>query len=326
MRSGRIGVLKPDHLGDLVLSIPAISILRERLGVLDLIVSPSNVSLAGFLFGKDQAAIPVAFAHLDKAGKTRQLATPFPYYDTLISLRRDSWINANWLRTKAKNVFLLQEDPNHKLHETEVHRLLLKPIVGDYDPTSIFMSHTNKLSTKESAMPGTVGLCISAGHSSNSWPIANWIKLSSQLLQLGFRPFFIGGPQEAAELQVAKQALNLSDSQIIIGTQDFNSFLTKVASVEVIIASDSGTAHLCSISHRPIISLFGPSPHKRFRPIGPQNHVITLDLNCSPCVQFSTNELNLCVSRECMNSIDPRLIIDQIVEIRHQLPQPYPST
>ena len=55
--------------------------------------------------------------------------------------------------------------------------------------------------------------------------------------------------------------------------------------VDLVIATDSGTAHLTSLV-RPVISLCGGSPWTRFAPLGRYNVVLSRRYPCSPCWQF----------------------------------------
>ena len=47
----KVAVIKPDHLGDLVLSSPAIRALQRHFGQVTLLVSGTTLPLARFLFG-----------------------------------------------------------------------------------------------------------------------------------------------------------------------------------------------------------------------------------------------------------------------------------
>ena len=61
----RVGVLKPDHLGDLILAAPALAALQRRFEHLTLFCHPNNVALAGHLFpGIRRLALHLP--HLDK--------------------------------------------------------------------------------------------------------------------------------------------------------------------------------------------------------------------------------------------------------------------
>src|SRR5205814_10146246 len=61
----RVGILKPDHLGDLVLASPAIAALRRRFTDLTLFCHPKSLASAEHLL-PGLPAYPVLTQHLDK--------------------------------------------------------------------------------------------------------------------------------------------------------------------------------------------------------------------------------------------------------------------
>src|SRR5262249_17484715 len=77
--------------------------------------------------------------------------------------------------------------------------------------------------------------------------------------------------------------------------------------VELVIATDSGTAHLASLV-QPVLSIFGGSPWRRFAPLGPCNAIVTRQLPCSPCPQFDRSLINTCATRECLANLTPHQV------------------
>lgn len=314
MDLGKIAVLKPDHLGDLVLASPAIRVLQERLGPFDLMIHPGNQELARFLFGGD---ISLKFVEFDHLTKNKQISPPCPRvegYDTIVSLRQDDWIDLAYLKSCAPQAFV--SESNVFVHETENQRKMVTKLVGNYEVEDYFYPSGKNLEVHQGLKK--IGLCLSAGHSSNQWSLLSWIEIGQWVRKKSFDLHLIGGPQEQTEIAFISKILQISAEKIIVGSRDYAQFATQIQNLDLVIATDSGTAHLCSL-WAPLISIFGPSPYRRFAPFGSRNKILSLDLNCSPCLQFSKSELNKCISRECMNSITPQRVFDQIMahDARH---------
>lgn len=304
MNLGRVAILKPDHLGDLILASPAINVLSNRLSDVTLLVNETTLALAKFLFPQVRLE-SIQFNHLCKSNKANH-RPQLTGFDTIIALRSDPIISIDWLKSQCSNVFQVQNTKGR--HEAECQRDLVRTIVGDYNPLSFFGCPALK---GEKKIPNSVGLSIACGHSSNSWPIVYWASLAQKLKRMGKVVYLIGGPQESTELQLLARLASLPSDQILLGSQDFSLFLKVIATIEVVIATDSGTAHICSLVTK-IFSIFGPSEHSRYRPLGEANHVISLNLNCSPCLQFAKDKMNYCISRECLSSMTPNLIFKEL--------------
>jgi hypothetical protein len=94
----------------------------------------------------------------------------------------------------------------------------------------------------------------------------------------------------------------------LAGGTDYAGFLNELSdAVELVIATDSGTAHLAALA-RPILSLFGGSPWRRYAPLGRFNAVLTREVPCSPCRQFDRESINLCHTQECLTNLRPEQV------------------
>src|SRR5262249_46208618 len=143
---------------------------------------------------------------------------------------------------------------------------------------------------KATRPPQSVGLCIAAGFFANSWPAAHWVALGRQLAARGHRLSVICGPSETEQAQLIARAIGLADRAVIRGDDDHPGFLARVAELDWVIASDGGTAHLCSLVS-PVLSIFGGSPFRRYAPFGRWNRLLTLELPCSPCCQYMSRAI-----------------------------------
>jgi heptosyltransferase-2 len=137
------------------------------------------------------------------------------------------------------------------------------------------------------------------------------VDIGSKLLRRKVEVYLVGGRREILDLNILHGLLKLPWSHVVIGDDNFQAFLDKISTLDLLIATDSGTAHICSLVV-PVLSIFGPGPSRRYAPFGAHNRVLTLDLVCSPCYQFDKKMINLCVSRECMNTILPDAVFEAI--------------
>lgn len=301
----KITLVKPDHIGDLILSIPAIRALIPHYDI-TLYCNPSTLVLAEYLFPEIKVKA-LGFPHLDRIHREdiNSSDPPFEKGDVTVFLRKDSYLE-NFANTRCGPDYLMVEPTTHQ-HETEIQRRAIWPLIGNYSRTKLFPS--KKFENFDFSKPVNVGLCPTAGFSGNAWPFHNWVQLGKLYVETGARLLLIGGLKEKELIQSIRSCLGSSKMvELAIGDRDIKGFLDRVSKVDYVIASDSGAAHLCSLV-RPIVSIFGPSPPNRFAPFGRHNLVLFKDYYCSPCLQHDKKRINHCISRECLTSIPAQAVI-----------------
>jgi ADP-heptose:LPS heptosyltransferase len=310
----KVGILKPDHLGDLVLAAPAVAALRRRFRDPVLFCHPKNLGLAGHLFPGLEAR-PVLFPYLDKdrGDDARALAqtraTLTDAVDLLVCLRWDGPVEmlVRDLGLDYRTFGTVTND----VHVAVEHRLAVVPYTDHYPILDSYAYPHAAPMTERPRAVRNVGLCISAGFRLNSWPLCHWLDLARCLDQRGARAVLLGGPAEASRLAVLADAIAASlgyAPRVIVGGSDFGTTLRTLAeAVDLVVATDSGTAHLASLV-RPVVSLFGGSPWRRFAPLGRFNVVLSRRYPCSPCWQFMRDAVNLCQTQECLNNLFPEQV------------------
>jgi heptosyltransferase-2 len=309
----KVAVLKPDHLGDLVLAAPALAALRRHFADLTLYCHPKNLGLADHLF-PGLPAHPVLLPHQDKEHTTPlDDRTPVRVLrgvaDLLVCLRWDGPIAD--LVTELGIPHRGYGSYSEALHAAAEQHTVVAPLTGPYDMLSSYRyPHIPPVTRRPEALRA-VGLCIAAGFRLNAWPLGHWLGLAERLHRHGTEAVLIGGPAEATRLRVL--AAGVRDRlgygpRVLVGGSRFGAFLRDLAEhVDLVVATDSGTAHLASLV-RPVVSLFGGSPWWRFAPLGSCNAVLCRRLPCSPCRQFQRDAVNTCHTQECLANLFPEQV------------------
>jgi heptosyltransferase-2 len=309
----RIGILKPDHLGDLILSAPAIAALRRRFSDLTLLCYPRNQALAAHLF-PGLRTLPILMPHLDKErGPDRGVESRRQMLrdeiDLLICLRWDGFCQ-RWLHIPDLEYHVPGADLRER-HVAAEHRDLVQAFTGRYNILSSYDYPGCPQATQRPRQLTAVALCISAGFHLNAWPLNHWLGLARLLHNDGTKIMLLGGPDEAGKLRALAQALRDALSynpSCISGGQDFGATLRALReSVDLVIATDSGSAHLAALA-RPVLSLFGGSPWRRFAPLGRHNAILCRRVRCSPCIQFYRVAANTCHTHECLSNLYPEQV------------------
>lgn len=301
----RVAILKPDHLGDLVLASPAIRAACARYDNVTLFVSSGSCGLAQFLFGDGVEIRCRDLRHLARGTaevvELARLAQELNAFDCVVCLRDDPVMRTIMDQITA---FRCTVSGSDEVHETSSHKQAVAAIAGDYARTELF----SKLPIYWPSEVARVALCVAAGFPTNRWPNLRWIDLARRLADAGIAIALVGGPGERDDLRLLSRLLAALPHRVLEGGDDFGEFLDALEDVDLVVASDGGTAHICSL-RKPVCSIFGSSPWRRYAPFGWDNVVLTREEPCSPCTQFSTEQVNGCLTRECMAAISATQVV-----------------
>src|SRR5438094_5539865 len=166
----KIAVVKPDHLGDLVLAAPAIRAVRARYADMSLFVSSRNLGLARLLFGNIELR-RLDLPHLSKSRENQQAQMDFTDFDLVLFLRHDQVLNPRQAQLLCKDFIFFPAREDY--HQTLLDYMVASRVVGAYDiDAEFYPGDGGSLRQKATRAPRAVGLCIAAGFHANAWPAA----------------------------------------------------------------------------------------------------------------------------------------------------------
>lgn len=149
------------------------------------------------------------------------------------------------------------------------------------------------------------------------WPTKHWIESYwSELLDLlssNNTVIFLGSNNDTAMIQ---RIIDNSTSQNIVsfaGQTDLFDLMEIFRRTDILVAPDTGPAHIANAVGKPaIVTIFGPTSHKRSCPVGEQHNSVSLDLACQPCFRRKCNRSEN--QMVCMKGIKPETIFEIITE------------
>jgi heptosyltransferase-2 len=123
----------------------------------------------------------------------------------------------------------------------------------------------------------------------------------------------ITGP---AELDILNELSNIDfPSNISIAeSSSFGEMLDRIGSAQVVVTNDSGPAHVANLLGKQTIVLWGGGNYDRIRPIGDNIHIIKIDIDCRPCVQYKSGDICVRGHNLCLESITPDIVMSTIEE------------
>ena len=312
LRNLKIAVCKPDHLGDLILAVPAVRRLLREGCQLTLFIAAGNFALARHLFPEAEL-VSLNMPYLSRNSAVDSWAAVYKTlgrlraFDLVFFLRRDAFLTPEHFAQWTDYAFFIED--RHDKHQTKLEHDVVSQVTGTYDVDALISGERD---IRFPAMPRTVTLAIGAGFPHKKWSPLAWAALGYALRDRGVEVRVFSGPGEHEESRFIARAIGLNDRyDVFVGGSDFHAFEHWIAGVDLVIAADGGSAHLCSLQ-KPVLSVFGPSPFRRFAPTGIFNRVVTRDLACSPCAGFEATTINACLSRECLYNLRAIDVIEAV--------------
>jgi ADP-heptose:LPS heptosyltransferase len=156
--------------------------------------------------------------------------------------------------------------------------------------------------------------CIVIAPFSNSrvrdWPLDRYKRLVGLLLnEVGAQIVLVGTRGQAAQLASLCQAYDGNDHLVNLGGQtDWSGLTAVLRRADLVIANNSGVAHLAAACGRPTLAIYsGSHQPQEWGPRGQAIRVITAAVSCSPC---GYEKLELCPRDHlCMTLIEPDTVI-----------------
>jgi heptosyltransferase-2 len=335
----KVAVLRLDHIGDVLLALPCMEALIERLpqAQIDFFVGPwakDAAELSGLKYEVKVFLAPwflrgTARSWGWKSIKALNRTLQAGHYDVVIDLRGDfrhilamkmAGIPVRIGGTRTGGGFWLTHPGQFKPELHEVDRNLdllaqtgLEPVLRDKNP-KLFPSarHENEareIQTRLNLTKPVIVLHPTCAATAKRWPVESWKKLINGLPE-GFDVVMIGTDGEKSDMQAIVQGCS---RKVILAAGLFNlgalaAFLKNCA---LFIGVDSGPAHIAAAVGISVISLFsGTNSAAQWKPRGAQVNVFQNKVECSPC------ELTVCpIEHHCMTGIAVTEVAESITRL-----------
>ena len=145
----------------------------------------------------------------------------------------------------------------------------------------------------------------SAGKEANRWPAERFGQLAASL---DLPSVIIGGRSDA---QVADQVVRHAQGKAIslAGRTNLKELIPIIARARYFVTNDTGPMHIAAALKVPVFAIFGPANPTRTGPYGDNHTVIRMELPCSPCYAWKP-----CAHWRCMEEITVQRVRATIVE------------
>ena len=336
-----IVLIKGDHIGDLVVALPAIARLRRHFcnARISLVCNPVNRELAQALGLFDH----VATAPLDLGRGTNNAAERRCVIAALATLEPadiaiDMKIEASTryvlghvaARLRAGfhdgSAFWNQPDTlglptvlrNTNLHSGELLTMLVDAVIArlERDATQSLLRGVDGSALGSGAGERLIGIAPGAGASVKLWPEAHFVTLCRALQERDdVRLVFLGGKDDRARNAGIVAALLPGKALDLTGQLSLPEFIGAAGKLDLFIGLDTGTTHIAAGLGIKTICLFpAVTIQSRWLPQGRNVTVAINDVSCGVC-DIRTRE-DCPNGHVCMTGITPEMVIGEMEWLR----------
>lgn len=289
----RILVVRGGAIGDFVLTLPALKLLRDNFPAshLEILGYKHIVALAENRFYADAVRsieyAPLAGFFAKGATLDRALADHFASFDLVISylFDPDRVFEHNVTRCGVADFIACPHKPTSDGHAAlQLARPLSEQLgLRLADPAALLFPSAADLAfadefLSELAQP-ICAIHPGSGSATKNWPIENWEGLGERLLdgESGVGSVLVvGGEADAASVAPLRSAWNSSCIRFAenLALPNLAAVLSRCA---LFLGHDSGISHIAAAVDAPCVLLFGPTDPEVWAPANKQVHVVRAD-------------------------------------------------
>jgi lipopolysaccharide heptosyltransferase II len=348
----RILVLRLERIGDLLMTLEALSLMRRRaLGArIDLVVGSWNAPLARRLSAIDVVETLDApwLARGHRGARVRDMvrqarAWRSRRYDLAVNFEPD--IRSNLLlalsgarcrvgfRSRGGGALLTRADHyDPRIHTSENARRLVElalpapdgsgagepaPVVGLDLPDDARARAAARVAGLPPGQP-LVGIHPSGGRRVKQWDAVRFAEVAVRLARDHQAAILLTGSAEDRPIVEAVRARLPADVAAIdlAGALDVVELAALMERLSVFVSGDTGPMHLAAAVGTPVVAIFGPSDPARWGPGASTARVVRSSWWCSPCNRIRRPPAR-CRGRtpDCLLAIDPEEVVRAAGEI-----------
>ena len=309
---GRV-VRAPNHLGDLVLALPALAALQGATIVVAAGLAPLIADTFDDIlpFTRGRAGFLATARALRSRGVRRGILLP-PSFSSALLFRAGGVGHLRGLDTDARR--LLLADPVARADFDALHRaagyLLLATGSAPAEPPRPRLAVSGDGIATARTLIGAagrrvVGVFPGSNASSRRWDAERFREVARQCAAGGDRVVVFGGPDERSLTAFVAGA----DALDLGGRTDLPLLAAGLASCDILVTNDSGPMHLAGAVGTPVVAMMGAGDPAATGPLGPVRALLVADLPCVPCVKnvcprSGTGFLLPEAERECLRLIE----------------------
>ena len=285
--AGRILVIRGGAIGDFILTLPAIRLLRENFpdARIEILGYQHIISLAeGRYYAAATRSIEygaMAGFFIPNAELAPELVEYFASFHQIISYLFDPelYFESNLRRAGAKNIlraFARIDDSDHAARQLALPLQRLALYIEDAAAAVHLADEDHAFAARFLADCDDrplIALHPGSGSTRKNWPVGRWVELGRALLARGVQLLIVGGEADEERVTVLREAWR--GAPVLVARHLALPHLAALlARSRLFIGHDSGISHLAAAVGAPCLLLFGPTDPAVWAPANPRVKVL----------------------------------------------------
>jgi len=323
----RILIVKPSSFGDIVMTLPALALLRRKHPEAE-IGWFVNAEFADLLDGHpmlarlhtwDRGRRGSALGFLRGAGALRPIIGEMRTIGYDVAYDFQGLFRSAWVARRSgapvrigfrdgrelSTLFYTERrtTPETAVHAVDRYRNLVDPDNHDEVTFPLVIDDTAAASARSlleelGLKPGERFVVINPGARwpSKRWPPESFGKVAAWIHNhAGLRSVCVGAPafrNAAREVAAAGGDVVLDAT----GRTSLKQLAALLRDALFMVTNDSGPMHLAAAAGTPVVALFGPTDPTRIGPYGPGHEVVQVEVECAPCSKRDCPEKPPCMT------------------------------
>ena len=333
----RVLFVRPDHIGDVLLTLPAVTALRRELpdAYLAYAAPAASAAVAARCPDVDRTFV-VSFPPVGRSNGTawrktvrteaRTLAGSF---DAALVVRPDDPWSGELVEAASVPTRLGFDMPRTRPYLTDAlpvpdgrhvsndpfdlaDALLARMRPGARTtrraetrlvPSPGDEDEARDVLAEAGADPAPIVLQPGSGWPLKNWPAARWREVAVELSRRSAtRPVVAG---TAGERALVRQVVDGAPAIDVAGRLSLGALAAVHRRARLVVTTDSGALHLAAAMGAPVVALFGPGDPVLFAPLAPPERVrvVRVGLPCSPCGTLEHPPCGAVVEPDCVTGI-----------------------
>lgn len=320
-RKARRVVRAPNHLGDVVMALPALAADGSDVMVVSWLAPLLELArLPGRVHGFERGprGFGAAVATLRKE-RYREGVLMTPSFSAAWLFRWGGVAHLRGTNTDARGLLLTDRIPRDALrgrHRILQYKLLLGQSPEGEPEVHAIVPPPEPVERWRERLGGggAVGLFPGSNAPSRRWPTERFRELARSLTARGIRVVVLGG---SGERDLTREVADGLPGVVDVGGRtDLIELAAALAATDVLVTNDTGPMHLAAAVGTPTVTLWGSSDPAEVRPVGARDvRVSGADLPCKPCFKNHCPRTGLgTILSEAHNECMELIALDQVTE------------